>query len=251
MNSSADAPDAHDGGRTVMRSTKTYEHEHLKYDENQKIREVSKTRISHKTEMLVQQSTSYNWLWLIVMVLIIFGVCVIVWRSQNVYAEHLDHADRMLCSFDAYNEEFPNQDKILWKSLEHGVESVLNQIPTKPSIFLLAYQDAESANKITKVIVDRTTACMKSKANAVELSPDDLKSNEMKTDYGIVVAKYRNQLQRSGVMLVKDLNKVTAIFYLPVLWLIIASFHLNRFQRKLCQHSIHFAMPTIHWSIVP
>lgn len=112
------------------------------------------------------------------------------------------------CSFEDSVLDFPKQDKMLWKSLRISIESVLNDIPTRPSIFLLAYEDLASANKITRSIVERTTECMDSKVNALVLRPDDLAHNEMQKDYGVVITKYQNQLQKSGVMLVHDLNKV-------------------------------------------
>ncbi|KAJ6633079.1 hypothetical protein Bhyg_16615 [Pseudolycoriella hygida] len=112
------------------------------------------------------------------------------------------------CSFDETGKMFPNQDEMLWKSLKSGVEGVLNNIPTKPSIFLFAYEDAKTVHKITQSIVQRTIQCMDSKANAVELNPGDLSYNEMKVDYGVVIAKYKNQLSKSGIMLINDLNKV-------------------------------------------
>jgi len=144
------------------------------------------------------------------LVLVVLGLVVIVILYYTIYDANnrVTAEQRIQCSFKVSEQEFPKQNKILWRSLEHGVEVVLNDIPTQPSIFLLAYEDVDSANRITRSIIKRTTECMKSQVDALELSPSDLESTEMKTDYGVVITKYKNQLRKSGVMLVNDLNKV-------------------------------------------
>lgn len=200
LNSSADAAD----GECVKYS---YRQRNLKYYPDGNLQELSETKIQKKITQPGKQESSSPFLWFLVVIIIIGLAAYTIFQSLNKN-DRAASEPRIRCSFEVAQREFPNQNSILWKSLEHGVENVLNDIPTSPSIFLLAYQDVNSANRITRSIVKRTTECMQSTVNALELSPADLESNEMKLDYGVVIAKYRNQLAKSGVMLVNDLNKV-------------------------------------------
>lgn len=165
---------------------------------------VTKTKKDVIRPKVDQSHNTVFWLIIVVVVIIV---------SAALFSNKIGQSDaitdrRQRCSFEQSKHDFPKQNKILWKSLEKGVESVLNDIPTSPSIFLLAYEDVGSANRITRSIVDRATECMDSRVNALVLSPADLAYSEMKSDYGIVITKYQNQLRNSGVMLVNDLNKV-------------------------------------------
>lgn len=187
----------------------TYRQTNKKFYPDGNIQEFSQTKIQKKITPTEKQESSNYMPWIIASVMILGCAAFYITQNSQVYGLANDESrQRIRCSFEAAEREFPNQNKILWKSLEYGVENVLNDIPTTPSIFLFAYQDVDSANRITQSIVTRTTECMKSTVNALELSPADLQSSEMKSDYGVVITKYQNQLKRSGVMLVKDLNKV-------------------------------------------
>lgn len=200
MNSSADVAD----GESIKYK---FSQVNLKYYPDGNLQEVSKTRMEKAIINPEKKESSNHVLWVLAVV-IIFGLLAVYFVMYHGQVNGHVHPAEQRCSFDVCELKFPNQDRVLWKSLEYGVENVLNKIPTSPSIFLLAYHDMNSANRITRCVVKRTTECMKSKGNALELSPADLESTEMKSDYGVVITKYQNQLKKSGVMLVNDLNKV-------------------------------------------
>ncbi|KAG4076628.1 hypothetical protein HA402_001915 [Bradysia odoriphaga] len=208
LNSSSDVADC--GGIKVRRSQTE---KNVKYYPNGKVQEVNMWKTSEKILLPKKVDESQGKIH-IVLVGIVVGVILAVgyFAYPHLVKRSQFGGDMkkplLRCSFEQSVRDFPKQDKMLWTSLEHGVESVLNDIPTKPSIFLLAYEDIPTANKITRSIVERVTDCMNSKVNALVLSSDDLAHNEMKADYGVVITKYTNQLKKSGVMLVHDLNKV-------------------------------------------
>lgn len=194
-----------DGEGLTYRYSQTQEE--VQFYPNGNVRELRRTKIKENISLVKKEGPCNYTLWWSIVVIAILGVV----GCYTMYHRYVAAEPRPLmirCSFELSAREFPNQNKILWKSLEYGVESVLNNIPTSPSIFLLAYEDVKSVNRITRSIVQRTTECMNSKMNALELSPADLAYKEMKTDYGVVITKYQNQLKNSGVMLVNDLNKV-------------------------------------------
>lgn len=234
INSSLDVADG-DGVKYCYSHTQ----EKIQFHPNGNVRELKKTKTT-KTVVLPKKDESSNYVLLSIFAIATISLIVF---GYTIYRRHDAPEPRSLlarCSFELSEREFPNQNKILWKSLELGVESVLNNIPTSPSIFLLAYEDVKSVNRITHSIVQRTTECMNSKVNALELSPADLAYSEMKTDYGVVITKYQNQLKRSGVMLVNDLNKVRPFIQLLQLCTTLHLFYLLRFLAKLLQLSTYF-----------
>lgn len=204
MNSSLDAAD---GGSVEYSIYKETQKRSIKFFPNGNIREPNETSRKQKIDANKKEKSSNNGLWLCVFIALTAVSCFFLYSMYHRdVATETRHDIR--CSFERSAREFPKQNTILWRSLKHGVESVLNNIPTSPSIFLLAYDDVKSVNRITRSIVQTTTECMNSKVNALELSPADLAYDEMKSDYGVVITKYQNQLRKSGVMLVNDLNKV-------------------------------------------
>lgn len=109
--------------------------------------------------------------------------------------------------FKELNKRFTHQDKLLWKSLKVGTEGVLNKDPTRPSVFLFAYNDKESIDKVMLEIVNATASCMKSK-NPIQLKGIELANEAMIRDHGEVIKAFKKQLQQEGIMYVADINKV-------------------------------------------
>ncbi len=201
MNSSLDVPDGDN-----IRMSYSHRERKAEFFPDGRVKTISVIEKKKGIAVSKAKPETNNYGLLLIGLIIVVGGCYAFYHRNAVADDGTRH--KLRCSFERSQHDFPNQNKILWKSLEHGVESVLNVIPTSPSIFLLAYEDVKSANRITQSIVQRTTECMASTVDALELSPADLAYSEMKSDYGVVIKKYKNQLRTSGVMLVKDLNKV-------------------------------------------
>lgn len=111
--------------------------------------------------------------------------------------------------FKELTKRFSGQDTILWKSLKIGIEGVLNNKPTTPSIFLLAYHDTDTARRVMEEVVAATAACMNS-SNPIQLDGRTFVTAEMLTDYGIIIEQYRDRLKHDGIMYVSDLNQMPA-----------------------------------------
>lgn len=109
--------------------------------------------------------------------------------------------------FKELDKRFTHQDKLLWKSLKVGTEGVLNKDPTRPSVFLFAYNDKKSIDKVMLEIVNATASCMKSK-NPIQLKSSALANEAMIRDHGEVIKAFKKQLQQEGIMYVADINKV-------------------------------------------
>lgn len=138
----------------------------------------------------------------------IMGICVLITAIVlNTFPSSKPEIRQ--CSFDFLKTEFPNEDDMLWKSFRLSVKSVLEE--EKQSVFLLAYSGTEPPKRLIDAIVNMTVHCMSGK-DAIKLDYRDFASKELIKDYGVVVSKYREPLQKRGVMLINDVNKVT--FYL-------------------------------------
>lgn len=111
--------------------------------------------------------------------------------------------------FRQLDEEFSNQDKLLWKSLKVGIENVINQTPPQPSVFLLAYNDAKTSKQIMSRIVNATANCMQSK-HPIVLDGSSFVTEAMINDYGLIITTYRKQLESEKIMYVSDVNKIPA-----------------------------------------
>lgn len=109
--------------------------------------------------------------------------------------------------FKELTKRFTHQDTLMWKSLKVGTEGVLNKDPTKPSVFLFAYNDKRGIDNVMLQIVNATASCMNSK-NPIQLSSDALATDAMRRDSGEVIKAFKYQLQREGIMYVADINKV-------------------------------------------
>lgn len=216
LNSSSDAPDGDGNDGIKIRYSRT--EGNIKFYSNGNIQEINVTKVKKDfvgpSGPRKEHSGNNSLLYLVTIALAAVGVGIMGYLYYfNSHRNVIGATLRSSCSFELSERRFPKQDKKLWESLKFSVESVLNDIPTRPSIFLFAYEDADSAHKITRSIVEQTAECMESRMNALELSPEDLADSQMITDYGVVIKKYQNQLESSGVMLVNDLNKVGE-FYL-------------------------------------
>lgn len=133
------------------------------------------------------------------------GICVLIFA----YVSHglpIAKPEIPQCSFDSLKAEFPNEDDMLWRSFRLSVKSVLDE--EKQSVILLAYSSTEPPKRLIDAIVNMTVHCM-SGEDAIKLDYRDFASKELITDYGVVVSKYREPLQKRGVMLINDVNKVT------------------------------------------
>lgn len=152
-------------------------------------------------------NSSYKYV-LLAMVLLVLAV--IYYRYMPADDSTKYSTGKRPCEFDVLQKQFPNQDEKLWKSLKCGIESVLNDNPTKPSIYLLLYRDASTEQMIDQ-ITDRAIDCMGTNTRPLKLNKSDFTSAEMEKDYGVAIAKFKPEIVKAGVLLVSDLNLISPI----------------------------------------
>lgn len=171
---------------------------------------------SHRNERIIQKelpkqtnarvqssdSDSNNLLYAVIGILVVaaLGIGFLFGRSnQKIPAQCPE--------FKELTKLFTHQDIELWKSLKIGTEGVLNKDPTKPSVFLLAYNDKRTIDSVMDQVINATASCMNSK-HPIILKSDALATDAMRKDYGEVIKSYKNQLKQEGIMYVADIDKV-------------------------------------------
>lgn len=137
----------------------------------------------------------------ILIVLIVLGVIVggyAIFINLPILIASKQHC----VEFDELAKQFTNQEPMLWKSLRKGVESVLNEKPQRPSIFLLAYNDLRTSEWLMENILNATATCMQSK------NPIKLDGNSVVGNHGDLIDKYKDQCKNSGIMYISNINRI-------------------------------------------
>lgn len=136
-------------------------------------------------------------------ILIVLAIIFNIWNPTETTI-----TPKIVCSqFKELPKHFSSQDINLWKSLKIGIEKMLNSNPTSPSIFLLAYDDIETAQNVMKMVLEATASCMNS-TNPIQLDGRTFVTDAMLEDYGNIIAEYKEQLENDGIMYVSDLNQM-------------------------------------------
>lgn len=64
------------------------------------------------------------------------------------------------CKFDKLEKEYPGQDKFLWRSLEVGIENIINNKSLEPAVYLFLYKKNPSNEMILiNRIANRASEC--------------------------------------------------------------------------------------------
>lgn len=165
---------------------------------------------SVKSDNRVHQTLRQTWndLWIIggiLIVLIAILVLIVVFKWPTTAPRIQYNCPQ----FKELRQHFASQDDVLFKALKIGIEGVLNNDPTKPSVFLLAYNNNDTVNRVMKEVVEATANCMNS-TNPIQLNGRTFATKEMIDDYGVIIHQYNDSLAHNGIMYVADLNWVPA-----------------------------------------
>lgn len=147
----------------------------------------------------------------ILMVIILLAVIGIGYAAYtNIVAGRAVHEKYRCIEFMELSEQFPNQDGVMWKSIRRGVEGVLNDVPQRPSTFLLAYNDPTTSNAIMEKILNATVHCMHSNNSPLKLDGNAIagESTAM-VNHGDIIDMYEVPLKNAGVMYVSNINQIS------------------------------------------
>lgn len=149
---------------------------------------------------------SNKWIWIV----IALSAAVLVSLHIKYIPEAAEKERRMAdCSAFLNMHQFKNQDKILWKSLKSGIEGTFNSsIKPQPSIFALFSNDKDTMDNIMREIIDITKKCIDSTKEPINLSKNDLSSNELQEDHTKLILKFKSELEEREIMIINDIDKV-------------------------------------------
>lgn len=158
----------------------------------------------HSVKTNSSSSGTTTLLYIVMVILLLFGIIIFYQSAKSIELKRIECPQ-----FRELPKQFTNQDLLLWKSLKVGIENVLNQTPAQPSVFLLAYNDAETSKNLMAEIVNVTANCMKSQ-NPIQLQGRSFATDAMLKDYGEIIKTYRKRLENEGIMYVADVHETPA-----------------------------------------
>ncbi|KAF5294609.1 hypothetical protein FQR65_LT10715 [Abscondita terminalis] len=109
-----------------------------------------------------------------------------------------------------FRDNFPGQSEDVWDAISSGIHEV--KVLKKPSVFLLLY-NYEASTTIDLFIhaVSRYASSIlneDSNNEAIILSSSNLNTVKAKSDYGYIISKYKPELEKRSIMIVKNLDKI-------------------------------------------
>lgn len=104
--------------------------------------------------------------------------------------------------------KYNNQDPLFWRTISYGIKGVKEN--SRPSVITFLYNDKKSL-EIFEAAVELTKMCISLSEEPIVLSSKELNVNNAQKDYGIIFEKYKSELLRSQIMLVQDLQMISAL----------------------------------------
>jgi hypothetical protein len=155
-------------------------------------------------------ATEGNWTTYVVVAIGIVFIVLAVFLSKipNGSSNPPTSTIKKCDGFFKLSTNYPSYGQDVFLSLKFGVEDLLNKDPCRPSVFLFVH-DGEIRSFINQVVAE-TVKCLQT-AGPILLSSQDFKNPEMKQDYGSALAKYKEPLEESSILVVYDLDDVPGV----------------------------------------
>lgn len=203
-------------------------------------RNLSKLRNTSSTSATPAKPTN-TVLWTVVgLVAVIVAAGAYAWLSPGS-----GRPKQQCAEFDELRKQFPNQDAIMWRSLRKGVEDVLNNVPQRPSTFLLAYHDPATSDRLMEQILTATAHCMRT-GDTLKLDGNEIGGRSAAAHtHGDIIAMYERPLKATGIMYVADISRIampTAQMFhvicdtvtpLVARAVIFLTLHIERYERNM------------------
>uniref|UniRef100_A0A1L8DCH1 Uncharacterized protein n=1 Tax=Nyssomyia neivai TaxID=330878 RepID=A0A1L8DCH1_9DIPT len=186
-------------------------HAHEATDDSRAADEIDKSEKLFKR--LVEPCPDIFPKWRIFLVIALCGIHIfggsMEWYPAASEAPSVPHKIPHSChdELQALKDEYPNQDPSFWPSLEYNILGVLSD-PPRPSFITFLYNESTSTVLLDK-IVDATHGCMHPQSKPIVLNKLNL--SDSINDFGVIIEKYKEELRKSRVMIVKNLQDISGI----------------------------------------
>lgn len=137
---------------------------------------------------------------MILIVAAIFIAIAVAFIFCRADANVLDLSNRINCSqFLELKKSFPNQDKNLFKSLQSGVEGIVNENPPEASVFCFFSTDESLIENVMREVIRVTKQCINQSQDPLKLTKDQLNSQ--------LVEGYKDELINRNIMVVSNVDQ--------------------------------------------
>jgi hypothetical protein len=140
---------------------------------------------------------------------IVLAIFMLSWKVFDIVSSTLS---KEMCDLESIKEKFPTQDDYFWIAFESGVHDVVQR--NQPSTFILLYDEKgevilqELVQQLSKYAICNITDCSN---KPIVITDSELNSPDLLKDYGLLIQRYKEQLEKNGVMVVKNLENVRGI----------------------------------------
>ncbi|KAF5285402.1 hypothetical protein FQA39_LY16656 [Lamprigera yunnana] len=115
------------------------------------------------------------------------------------------------CSFVEIQQNFSTQTPYTWEALESGIKDIKQF--NKPSVFIFLYdEDASKAVDLLIQSLSRYASCVLNEDENIKpimLTSTNLNTIQARSDYGLIIEKYKPELEKRSIMIVKNLDNVS------------------------------------------
>ncbi|XP_050302248.1 uncharacterized protein LOC126740321 [Anthonomus grandis grandis] len=159
------------------------------------------------TNISIKESQMHVW-FIGILVILFAGVVAGYWLSAGDQPL-LDYEQKLQTKFEKYESEMKHQNEDFWRSIKVSIREV--PVLKQPRTILFLYEDKseKTLNLILEKVVNAAlcflTECDK---KPVQIQGASLNNSQIIRDHGVIISKYADQLKKSGVMVVYNLEQV-------------------------------------------
>ncbi|TMW47159.1 hypothetical protein DOY81_007777 [Sarcophaga bullata] len=142
----------------------------------------------------------------------IITIVILAFIVGVIYKYFLFNDKEKYCNYDDLQEQYPQQDQSLWRTLNVGINLIFNESTQSPAVYLFVHQGGQRVFKLVNDIARQSSKCFGPEVHPIELKKDDFidTTEEGKKDYGHVIEKFKSKLKESNVFLIVNLNEIPA-----------------------------------------
>lgn len=161
---------------------------------------------SQNQSSLPKESGSSTWIYIftiLVAFLAIFGFFYKPTDSKDLEVKN------SCPDFLKLKDKYPEQDPYIWKLLKFGTEGAFKKKNPQSTCFMFAADNEKTLNKIISSVLEITSDCYNSSSKPIVFTASDLSTSSYIEDNSKVVYDMKPRLESSGILLVKDFNRVS------------------------------------------
>lgn len=119
-------------------------------------------------------------------------------------------SESVMTDIISFKEKFPTQRNETWYYFEAIIDDILFLNPTRPAVFLLLYEGNDSLiNDLVHHFALRASTKLETNEKYIDVDKYEFHRKETISDYGYLINKYKSELLKKQVMVVRDLQNIS------------------------------------------